>query len=170
MKKNHLLNLCLIIIGFLLWLIIIFENKLSIYGDYSILGYGIHELTPILTITLLIISIIGAISFIYKNNGLSKIREHWFILLVLGAFILLQVFHINTVWNSRTTYTVFRVVGFNPMDETIELDTGEEKITLNCLNSICGLVEYGQEYVFSYYTKAETRDNGVIFSVHRLGE
>lgn len=144
-----------IAVGLLLWGFFSIQEALAFYGIYSLISYGVHEISSFIPFICLFATLIWLIILIKQILQKKTTREDkWFALLLL-VLLVFQARYFYTQKQERSAMMVVTIQSVDDRNGTITVTNaeGDEKsvIVLEALDLFRNMVVVGeQQYLASY--------------------
>lgn len=144
-----------IAVGLLLWAFFLIQEEFAFYGIYSLISYGVHEISSLIPLACLLTTVIWLVILIkHTIQKKTVIADKWFALLLV-VLLVFQASYFHTQKQKVSATMVVTIESVDAQNGTITVinANGDDKhiIVLEAPDLFRNMVVVGkQQYVASY--------------------
>ncbi|MDB8711986.1 hypothetical protein [Mediterraneibacter gnavus] len=144
-----------ILVGLIAWWFFLMQEEFAFYGIYSVVSYGIHEVSILIPLTCLVATGIWIFKMVKQliRKKATKI-DKWFLALLL-VLLLGQMGYFRVESQKISVTMIVTVENINQQEQTITVVNGEgdeeQRIVLNAPDFFTNMLEVSdREYLATY--------------------
>lgn len=141
--------------GLLLWAFFLIQEEFAFYGIYSLISYGVHEISSLIPLVCLLATVVWLVILIKRTIQKKTVKaDRWFALLLV-VLLVFQVSYFQAQKNKVSATMVVTIESVDARNGTITVTNanGDDKriIVLEAPDLFRNMVVVGeQQYVASY--------------------
>lgn len=164
MNKNLSKKIIILLIGCILWICHLFDDKLSRYGMYICNNYRLHEIVSIIPQLCVVIT---AIWFIYNISIIlrkKEMKDYIFFSFILLILLATQICYLRSTSKSMVTTEIADIVSINSNGDTVFVNKSNKEMTLQCPEVVKNLLEEDKKYLITYEWRKSNPNKGKLNS------